>query len=279
MSSRIIFYYQTFNGIADLIENPICTHIHVSSIHFGTNKDGSLYIHLNDNTPSDKIFDKMWNEIEEISKKGVKIVLMVGGAGDAYQDLFSNFEAYYSMLRCTIIDRPFISGIDLDIEENASIDNIKMLINRIVKDFGSDFIISSAPVQYSLETDNPGMGGFDYKQLYNSPEGSHIDYFNGQFYGDYSVEAYDKCIKNGYPANKIVMGMTSSMYNQSDQNKMIDTIKELKKKYPNFGGVFDWEEFNSYPNSVGWLNDMKQALEQNNVINHKWYFPINFLFN
>ena len=43
-----------------------------------------------------------------------------------------------------------------------------------------------APVQSSLEEDAPGMGGFIYKDLWLSPEGSLIDYFNGQFYGDFS---------------------------------------------------------------------------------------------
>ena len=35
-----------------------------------------------------------------------------------------------------------------------------------------------APVSPSLETDYPGMGGFVYKDLYNSLEGKYIDYFN-----------------------------------------------------------------------------------------------------
>ena len=47
-------------------------------------------------------------------------------------------------------------GIDLDIEEYVELSKIENLIKLIKKDFGPDFIISMAPVQYAIETDNPG---------------------------------------------------------------------------------------------------------------------------
>ena len=47
--SRIIFYYQTFNGLKDILhEDTKVTHIHLSSTHFGLNNDNSPY-YLNDN--------------------------------------------------------------------------------------------------------------------------------------------------------------------------------------------------------------------------------------
>ena len=107
---------------------------------------------------------------------------MLGGAGGAYSDLFSNFEVYYGMLKTLINTKSFICGIDLDIEEPVSLDNVKMLIQRIKKDFGPNFLISMAPIQSSLQQDYPGMGGFIYKDLYSSEVGKLIDYFNGQFY-------------------------------------------------------------------------------------------------
>ena len=46
--NRIILYYQTFTSLKPILRKPVyVTHIHVSSIHFGTNPDSSLYIHLN----------------------------------------------------------------------------------------------------------------------------------------------------------------------------------------------------------------------------------------
>ena len=57
--NRIIYYYQTFNGLQDILDKQVVTHIHLSSIHFGTN-DTSHYIHLNDYSPYDKRFDQVW---------------------------------------------------------------------------------------------------------------------------------------------------------------------------------------------------------------------------
>ena len=146
------------------------------------------YIHLNNYPPDNPIFDSVWDEITIAHNLGIKIVLMMGGSGSAFTDLFNNFDVYYPLLVETIKNHNVIGGIDLDVEEEASIENIKMLIDRLNTDFGKDFIISMAPVQGSLEYDIPGMGGFIYKDLYNSTEGQRINYFNGQFYYDISLE-------------------------------------------------------------------------------------------
>ena len=100
---RIIYYYQTFTDLSPiLVENSPVTHIHLSAIHFGNNPDGTPYIHLNNHPPNDPIFDKMWGQINKAHDLGIKIVLMVGGAGGAYTDLFNNFDTYYSFLYQTI---------------------------------------------------------------------------------------------------------------------------------------------------------------------------------
>ena len=83
-----------------------------------------------------------------------------------------------------------------------------------------------APIQGSLQKNFPGMGGFVYKKLYNSPQGQRINYFNGQFYDDYSSDAYIQIVNNGYPANKVVMGM---IYSQ-DLNNCLDAVSSLSKK-------------------------------------------------
>ncbi len=260
--NRIIYYYQTLVDIEPIIISKEVTHIHLSSIHFGYN-DNKPYIHLNDNHPDDPKFYNMWKMIYQASFNK-KIILMVGGAGGAYIDLFKNFETFYKMLYQTIITRPFISGIDLDIEENVDIEDVKMLISRIRKDFGKDFIISMAPIQGSMEDDVPGIGGFIYKELYDSEEGSMINYFNVQAYGEYSIEAYDTIIKNGYPSNKIVFGMLSSQYNKDTFIEAMSIISSIKKKYPNFGGVFVWEYFNAppfYKEPIMWAILIKQCLK------------------
>lgn len=243
--SKIIYYYQTFQNLNYLknINFKTVTHLHLSSIHFGKNDDGTNYIHLNNDDPLNKTFDSLWNDMEDASKN-CKVILMIGGAGSAYQELFSDFENYYKLLHNVLKTKTCISGIDLDIEENVNLNNIKMLINRIKTDF-PHFTICMAPISSSLSSDEPGMGGFIYKDLYNSYEGKFIDYFNVQCYGDYSLNLLDSIVNNGYPVEKIVMGMISSQ----DINNNINEIEKMNDKYNNFGGVFNWEYFDSPPGS------------------------------
>jgi len=150
MSKRIIYYYQTFsNDLTPIIENTKCTHIHIASIHFGTNTNNTPYIHLNNNIPDDKIYNKVWSEAKELNSNGTKILLMIGGAGGGYTTLFSDFETYYKLLYTTLKERPFISGVDLDVEEylgDDALEKIQMFIKRLNTDFGNDFLILTAPV-------------------------------------------------------------------------------------------------------------------------------------
>ena len=244
---RIIYYYQTFIPLSlILFSNPFVTHIHLSSIHFGVNNDTSPYIHLNDYPPNDSRFNELWKKLEISRNNNIKNILMIGGAGGAYGYLFSNFDIYYKLLYDVIKKYP-IDGIDLDIEEFVNLKDVKMLIRRIKKDFGKDFSISMAPVSYALKANNPGLGNFSYKELFNSDEGKYIDYFNGQFYGDYNFDSYKKVIDNNYPQDKIVMGMLSEDV-VSNFCYVYNVVKNVSNSYPNFGGVFIWEYFNAPPN-------------------------------
>ena len=247
---KIIYYYQTFCGLDDILNKSTCvTHIHVSSIHFGinnnnNNNNNNKYIHLNDNDPYDNIYDSLWYQLKLAQDLNIKLILMVGGAGGAYNTLFSDFDVYYDKLKQLIIEKN-IDGIDLDIEEFTTLENVIMLINKIKIDFGSQFIISMAPVQNSLEYDSPGMGGFIYKDLYKKI-GDKIDYFNVQSYYDYSLNSYEKIINNDYPINKIIMGSISNQ----DFSTIIMELKKINNKYPNFAGAYNWEYYNSPPNKL-----------------------------
>ena len=69
-----------------------------------------------------------------------------------------------------------------------------------------------------------------------------IDYFCGQFYADFSKNAYDQVISNGYPSEKVIIGMISG------QNFTLikEEIAKIFTKYSDkFGGVFIWEYFNA----------------------------------
>tara|TARA_B100000427_G_scaffold293961_1_gene272243 strand:+ start:484 stop:1284 length:801 start_codon:yes stop_codon:yes gene_type:complete len=244
-----IYYYQTFIGLDKAL-----THIedidviNISSIHFGKDNEGNKSIYLNDNKPYDSLFNELWLQTKQASVQGCTIMLMVGGAGLAYTELFSDFNTYYPQLRKLINDKPWIQGIDLDIEELTTIDNVKKLINQLVHDFGDDFIITMAPIATSLMYDGSSMAGFNYKELFHSNEGSKIHWFNAQSYYSFSFETYESMVNNGYPPEKIVMGMESGQFNNHTFNNALTEVIKIINKYPTMAGVFDWEYLDAPPN-------------------------------
>ena len=245
---KTIYYYQTFVGLHDLMNHvQDIDVIIISSLHFGKDKNNQKNIFLNDNIPYDPVFNELWLETEKISVQGCTIMLMMGGAGFAYKEFFSDFNTYYPLLKKLITEKSWIKGIDLDVEENTSIEYIQMLINQLVKDFNEDFIITMAPVSSTLITDGSSFAGFNYKELYNSKEGKYINWFNTQCYNSFSFDTYERIIKNGYPSEKVVMGMESGQFDESSFKEALDEIKKIKDKYPDFSGVFDWEYLNAPP--------------------------------
>ena len=267
---RVVCYYQTFCGLASLLALPDplpVTHVVVAAVHFGTNKDGSPYIHLNDEDPDSKTFDPVWAELAELRKRGVTVTVMVGGAGGAYGVLFSDFATYYPLLRDFLeAKQDVLQGVDLDVEETVTLPDLKMLIRRLDSDFGVEFYLTMAPMAGSLTSDGSGMGGFSYKELVSSPEGMRIDWFHGQFYGDFDAETYDACVANGYPARQVVMGMLSGEYSDDKSfAQALAQVHQLAEKHgPDFGGCFVWE-FSDSPPSHGkdpaaWAQAVSKAL-------------------
>ena len=140
------------------------------------------------------------------------------------------------------------------------------LIIDIDQDFGKKFIISMAPLQYSMTNNSPGMGGFIYKDLFNSDEGKRINYFNTQCYFDFSARVYNEIIANKYPSNKINMGMISG----EDFNLVCNEIKKMSEKYKEeFGGVFIWEYFSSPPDGPKDPSEWSKEIH-NILINNNW---------
>lgn len=260
---KIIYYYQTFNGLDKIIQdkNNVVTHIHLSSIHFGIDDNSKPYVHLNDHDPRDPIFQSVWNDLQKCKEKGIKIILMVGGAGGAYDVMFSKYPIYKQLL-FNIIDKykHIIDGIDLDVEEHVTLQNITKLISDIHLKYGDNFIISMAPVVDFMITDDPGLGGFSYKDLYNSDVGKYITYFNVQCYGSFTIDNYKAMFMNGYQPDIINMGMISSM----NLNQVTDVIKNIIAKKYILGGVYNWEYFDSPPdgqqNPITWSKKIYEAL-------------------
>jgi hypothetical protein len=244
---KTIYYYQSFCSLDKMIENSQQVDVIIlSSIHFGKFKN-EPYIHLNNNYPNSPLFNKVWEDLQKLYFNGVTIMCMVGGAGGAFTNLFSDFETYYPMLKQFLKEKKFITGIDLDIEEQVDIKDVKKLINCLMKDFGEDFIITIAPVADSLMNNSPsGFSSINYKELYKSLEGRAIKWFNVQAYGNFNFETYDKIVKNDYPPEKIVFGMISSDFSDNF-SEALNEIKKIKDKYPNMAGCDVWEMINAPP--------------------------------
>lgn len=260
--SKIIYYYQTFSSLKKLSSLKLSnTYVYVSSLHFGKDDEGNRYLHLNDDNPDHQ--SSLWDDVKLASEKGVNILVMLGGAGGAYTSFFENeesFNAYYKLLYLFLKKYPFIKGIDLDVEENVDILYIIRLIAKLDRDFGQDFIISMAPVVGAMETDYPGMGGFNYKTLYNTMEGRRINWFNVQCYGDYTHEIYKNIINNGYPPDKIVFGMLGDNYDSNSFKIVLDEITKIKNIYHNMSGVMIWEYGDTKIDPIEWGSDLSKIL-------------------
>ena len=257
---RTIYYYQTFVGLQKIFSHvQDIDVITISSIHFDKDKYGLKNIYLNDNLPTDSKFNDLWWETKLLYQQGVTIMLMIGGAGGAYQELFSDFKTYYPLLKNLLELQDHIGGINIDIEEEVSLDKVKMLLRLLKQDF-PHFKISMAPIAESMISDSPGMGGFSYKDLYNSYEERLIDWFNVQAYDSFSFETYDKIIQNGYPPEKIVIGHESGQFTKDTFHIAINEVSKIVKKYPSMSGVYDWEYLNAPPvenDPSQWAHRMK----------------------
>ena len=255
-SKRIILYYQTLIDLQPLIDDiklhqkkyntPLVTHITLASIHFGydSDQDKTPYIHLNNDSAFSDKFKKVYDNLITLNKMGVKINLLIGGAGSAFNMLFSNYSIFYNLLKKFVASVDFIDGFNLDVEEGVTLDDMVMLVNDLKKDFPTNSIIF-APLGVSVATDEPGMGGFSYKALKNKV-GDSIEYYNTQCYGEYSLNMYDQMVNNTYDSDKLVLGMLTGQ----DFNSIINEIQKIVTKYGDkFGGVAIWEYYNAPPSS------------------------------
>ena len=82
---RSVMYVQTFRttsgGKLSLLpiveENTRATHVYLAATHI--NEDPNA-ITLNDNSPDDPMFDSVWSDVATLQQRGVKVMMMLGGA-------------------------------------------------------------------------------------------------------------------------------------------------------------------------------------------------------
>lgn len=260
---RIVCYHQThYNQSGDYVsilplvteaEEVIgITHLIVGAIHLN---DLPGQITLNEDAPDVANNEVLWEEVKVLQRVGIKVLGMLGGAArGSFEKLDGSdftFEAYYIPLRDMIRQHAF-DGLDLDVEEDMSLDGIIRLIDRLKADFGDPFLITMAPVARALQG-GPHLSGFDYEVL-EMMRGSSIECYHTQFYNNWGnlqgFWDYAAILQRGWRPEKVVVGVLTHPSNghgwiATEELKRI--LMALKAMYPGFGGVMGWEYFNSNP--------------------------------
>lgn len=258
---RVIVYHQTlipgsgsYVSMKPLLENSTgITHVILAAIHLNNDPN---HITLNDDPPSDPKFDPLWAEVPLVKEGGVKVMGMLGGAargsftrldGDEAQ-----FERYYGPL-LEVLRRYELDGLDLDVEEEMSLQGVIRLIDRLKTDLGDDFIITLAPVAAAL-LGVGNLSGFDYREL-EQARASKIDWYNAQFYNGWGPaedpRMYAAMIAQGWSPRRVVYGLLTNPGNGSQgyvpAERLSPVLATLVEQFPNFGGVMGWEYFNALP--------------------------------
>jgi len=143
-------------------------------------------------------------------------------------------------------------------------------------DFGQNFIITLTPVANVLQPGGgqPGGANLDYHAL-ESKLGSSINWYNTQFYcgwGDItSTTDYDCIIANGFPANKVVVLVSTNSTNAPPaylQPQLSEYLMAIRVKHPSLGGAAGWEYFNAEVTGSStnlpweWLQAVKNAVSR-----------------
>ena len=276
---RVVIYHQTHfrNGqfvsalplITEAEETVSVTHLIIAAIHVNQNPNE---ITLNDDPPNAAQYDQLWEEVAIFQDVGVSVLGLLGGAArGSFQRLDGSdaeFETYYSPLAKLIRERG-LDGLDLDVEEEMTLQGIIRLIDRLKADFGSEFIITLAPVATALQG-RQHLSGFDYEAL-EVMRGQSISFYNCQFYNGWgrleSFVDFDAILQQGWKPEKVVPGVLT---NPNLGNGYIDferlklTVAAMKQYYPGWGGIFGWEFFNSQPGDESkpweWAEQMGQIV-------------------
>ena len=207
---------------------------------------------------------EFWDDVHTLQANDINVLASFGGyESNMFLLMEQDFDFYYPILRDFL--RNFsLSGIDLDIEPStntltsfATGETILKLLKQLNWDFGSDFLITLAPVAVDLTGQyNPDFfSGFNYQLMDNmavDDNGNHIiSWFNGQFYNGFgncnSTAVYDQAIQYGaYDPSRIVWLVAADYTDANDWcniNELGRVAGELAQNYTNFGGVGGYEYY------------------------------------
>ncbi|AUB31448.1 glycosyl hydrolase family 18 protein [Spiroplasma floricola] len=125
------------------------------------------------------------NEIEQLHKKGKKVVLSLGGA-DAHINLYENQKDEFVAEILRLVDRFGFDGVDIDLEQSAidAADNQNVIPQALIEvketlaKKNREFIISMAPEFPYLKVNKIGASYITYLEKLEG----YYDYINPQFY-------------------------------------------------------------------------------------------------
>ena len=227
-NKKIIFYLNTYKN-KNKIYDSFATHIHFGTFHFS-----NLKLYLDKKNPNDLYFNEMWFDLGMSTEKNIKCIMVLNVK---YMDI--DYKYYYKILSEFIKSNNIIKGIDLDVENKISLENIKILISDIKRDF-PDLLISISAIGYSMcvndiDTDYYYEKEWSYSLFNKSIEASYIDYYNCAFNeDDFTIDSFQAMIDNGFIPDKIVMGCDSQYFQDYDNYYELRCINKLYS----IGGTF-----------------------------------------
>ena len=264
------------------------SHVILSACHMNWTLDKTKYgglhkLYLNDVHYDDLANFSLWDQVQQLQAKGVKVFAMIGtdcwAAGIPPYDgprlnspKEEDFEAAYALIS-DLMTNTSLDGVDLDIEtvwmDNqppATNQTVTKFIRRFRQEFRQKYTITMVPGGDELLGVRQ-MAGIDYQQLYRDI-GDEIAWFNIQNYngwGSPSPEYFQRLLDAKYLAEKLVMGVSTnpvdgSLWSDTASIKsgLEDGLIGIRKAYPNMGGFMGWEYYNAtldWPLQVGQIVD------------------------
>ncbi|MFT3887201.1 MAG: family 20 glycosylhydrolase [Arachnia sp.] len=270
---RVVVYHQehghgdTFVPLLPMVESGNLTHLILAAVHI--TDDGVVTV--NDHPHDDPHHDRLWAEAAQVQERGVPVMVMVGGwaPGTMCKLDGDDFDTYYPAFR-DFLRAHAIQGVDVDVEQDMSLDGVIRLIDALRADFGAAFDIILAPVASAM-WGGDNLSGFDYEELYRA-RGDEIDWVQVQFYSGFGsledTRDVQRIIDRGvYPVEKLVLGAVghpddAQGYVPIDQ--LCATLSQIAAQYPTIGGVDIWEYFRALPGGLAapweWIDRVHDAL-------------------
>ncbi|KAH7097653.1 glycoside hydrolase family 18 protein [Auriculariales sp. MPI-PUGE-AT-0066] len=281
---RIATYYQTQydwgHNAAYVSPLPLIgrvTHLYLSAFHINEGKADGQSVTLNDNPPDQvPYYEQMWKDIQQVQDSGITVLGMLGGAAmGTFGRLASDWDKYYPDLSKVISDYG-LEGIDIDAEESTDIGTVIRLITQLKADFGSEFIVTLAPVATAL-TEGGNLSGFNYREL-ESQVGANISWYNAQFYSGFGSffpdDLYVQITEHAdgiFPPEKVVASVLTAPElggGFTAVNDVVQALHDLVAVYgDDFGGIAGWEYFASLPG--GWTAPWEWAETMQNALNNQ----------